>query len=91
MSLAAEKQMEHIGETCPCQDSIHDLTQVFTNRTNSVWRYDQYIANAEGNRELQDFWRELKKQDQRSCDRMKELLAEQLQIESTKQGKCSVR
>ncbi len=86
MTLAAEKKLEHIGETCPVQDSIHDLAQVFTNRTNAVWRYDQYIANADGNRRLQDFWRDMKRQDQQACDRMRELLAEQLQSQGSQQG-----
>jgi hypothetical protein len=42
MPLAAERQMEHIGETCPVADCVHDLVQVFNARINSVWRYDQY-------------------------------------------------
>ncbi len=79
MPLAAERQMEHIGETCPVADCVHDLVQVFNGRINSVWRYDQYIANAEGKPQLQDFWRSMKRQDQEACDRMRQLLAEELQ------------
>jgi capsule polysaccharide modification protein KpsS len=87
MPLVAEKQMEHIGETCPVADSLHDLIQVFNGRINSLWRYDQYIANAEGKSDLQDFWRNLKKQDQEACDRMKKLLAKELQRETSSKAK----
>jgi hypothetical protein len=83
MTMVAEKQMAHIGETCPVADCIHDLIQVFNGRINSVWRYDQYIANADGKTDLQDFWRSLKKQDQQACERMKQLLAKELQRETS--------
>jgi hypothetical protein len=79
MQFAAEKQMQHIGETCPVADCVHDLVQVFNTRINSVWRYDQYIANADGKPEMQDFWRMMKKQDQQACERMRQLLAKELQ------------
>ena len=78
MPLTAERQMEHIGETCPVSDCIHDLVQVFNTRINCVWRYDQYIANADGNPDLQDFWRNMKNQDQQACNQMKHLLAKEL-------------
>ncbi|NLF07698.1 MAG: hypothetical protein GX594_06930 [Pirellulaceae bacterium] len=78
MTLVAERQMEHIGETCPVPNCTHDLVQVFNTRINSVWRYDQYIANADGKPELQDLWRTMKKQDQQACDQMKRLLAKEL-------------
>ncbi len=83
MPLAAERQMEHIGETCTVADCVHDLVQVFSGRINCVWRYDQYIANAEGKSELQDFWRTMKRQDQQACDRIKQLLAKELQCKSS--------
>jgi hypothetical protein len=79
MPLAAERQMEHIGETCPVADCVHDLVQVFNTRINSVWRYDQYIANADGKPQLQDFWRQQKRQDQQSCDQMRRFLGQELQ------------
>jgi hypothetical protein len=71
--------VEHVCETNPVADCVHDLVQVFNTRLNSVWHYDQYIANAEGNRDLQDFWRTTKKQDQQACDKIRQLLAKQLQ------------
>ncbi len=76
--LVAERQLEHIGETSPVPDCVHDLVQVFCTRINSVWRYDQYIANADGKPELQDFWRTIKRQDQQACEKMRRLLAVEL-------------
>lgn len=81
MTTAAEKQMEHIGETRAVTDCIHDLVRVFNGRIEDLWRYDQYIANADGKPELQDFWREMKRQDQQCCTRLKQLLTSQLQQE----------
>ena len=48
MTLAAEKEFEHIGETCGCKDHDHDLIHDLSKRLDALWRYDQYIANAEG-------------------------------------------
>lgn len=81
MTIAAEKQMQHIGETRGVTDCTHDLIQVLSDRIDSLWRYDQYIANADGKRELQDCWREMKRQDQQCCDRLKQLLASELKEE----------
>jgi hypothetical protein len=47
-------------------------------RLDALWRYDQYIANAEGHAFLQEFWRELKFQDQEAVKRLKELIAEEI-------------
>ncbi|MGH7944905.1 MAG: hypothetical protein ACREH8_02525 [Opitutaceae bacterium] len=37
---------------------------------------DQYIANADGQIDLQNFWRELKQQEQENVDELKKLVAE---------------
>jgi hypothetical protein len=60
MTLAAEKEYAHIGETCGCCDHDHDLVHELSRRLDALWRYDQYIANAEGKSDLQDFWRNVK-------------------------------
>jgi lysyl-tRNA synthetase class I len=83
MTISAEKQMEHIGETRGVADCTHDLIRVLEDRIECLWRYDQYIANADGKRELQDCWREMKRQDQQTCDRLKRLLASELQQETS--------
>ena len=46
MSLAAEKELEHIGETCGVAGHDHDLIHDLSKRLDAVWRYDQYIENA---------------------------------------------
>ena len=35
---------------------VHDLSK----RLDALWRYDQYIANADAKPQLQDLWRDLK-------------------------------
>jgi len=83
MTISAEKQMEHIGETRGVADCTHDLIQVLSDRIDCVWRYDQYIANADGKSDLQNCWREMKRQDQENCRRLKQLLDKELQQESS--------
>ena len=76
MRLAAEKEMVHIGETHGIADHDHDMIHELSKRLDSLWRIDQYIANAEGSIDLQNFWYELKRQEQANVDRLKDLVAE---------------
>ena len=78
MTLAAEKEFEHIGETCGCKDHDHDLVHDLSKRLDAVWRYDQYIANADGRPELQQFWREMKQRETEQVRRLKEFIAEEV-------------
>jgi hypothetical protein len=78
MSLAAEKQIEHLGETCGCADHDHDLVHELSKRLDALWRYDQRIANAAGHPGLQAFWRDLKRQDGKNIDRLKDLIREEI-------------
>jgi len=78
MTLTAEKQMEHIGETKGCADHDHDLVHELNKRLDALWRYDQYIANADGKSELQSFWEELKQQDQQIVERLKQYVAQEI-------------
>jgi hypothetical protein len=81
MSTTAEKTTEHLGETRGSQDHVHDLVQTMSRCLSGLWRYDQYINNAEGKPELQKFWQKFKEQEQESVKRMKRLLAAELQKE----------
>jgi len=81
MPITAEKTMEHVGETYGSENHVHDLIQTLSRCLTGLWRYDQYIANAEGNPELQQFWRDFKQQEHAGVDRMKRLLAEELKKE----------
>ena len=76
MAIAAEKEIAHIGETQGAADHDHDMIHELSKRLDALWRYDQYIANADGQRELQSFWRDLKMQEQKNVQRLKALIAE---------------
>ena len=78
MTLAAEKEMAHIGETCGCEDHDHDLIHELSKRLDALWRYDQYIANAEGKPALQTLWRDLKKQEVANIKLVKQMVAEEV-------------
>ncbi len=78
MKLAAEKELKHLGENPGCADHDHDLVHELSRRLDALWRYDQYIANAEGHAFLQEFWTDLKFQDQEAVKRLKELIAEEI-------------
>ncbi|HEY8504325.1 MAG TPA: hypothetical protein VIL46_07060 [Gemmataceae bacterium] len=81
MATATRQQesVEHVGETSGAANHDHDLVQVLSKRLDGLWRYDQYIANAEGKPELQDFWRQLKQQDMDAVRQLKELIAQEIQ------------
>ena len=75
MTMTAEKQMEHIGESRGSADHDRDLVHELDKRLDALWRYDQYIANADGKSELQSLWRDIKKQELKNVDRLKQLIA----------------
>jgi len=81
MPTTVEKAIQHVGETRGSSDPVHDLIQTLSRCLNGLWRYDQYIANADGKPEIQDFWRKFKKQEQASVKKMKDLLCSQLSDE----------
>jgi hypothetical protein len=62
-----------IGETCGCADHEHDLVHELSKRLDALWRYDQYIVNAEGHAAVQQFWQEMKSQETTNIKRLKEL------------------
>ena len=78
MALAAEKELKHIGKTCGCPDHDHDLVHDLSKRLDALWRYDQYIANAESKPDLQKLWRDLKTQEIANIKRVKQLIAEEI-------------
>jgi len=75
---AIPEAMEHIGESAGIRDHDHDLVHELSKRLDALWRYDQRIANAEGREELQQFWRDLKKHEQKTVDKLKELIATEI-------------
>lgn len=74
MYLAAEKELSHIGETSGCADHDHDLVHELSRRLDALWRYDQYIANAEWREELRAFWQDCKASEQQAICRLRQLI-----------------
>jgi hypothetical protein len=81
MPMVAEKEMEHIGETQGMENHDHDLVQDLNRRLDALWRYDQYIANADGHPELQRMWRDFKQQEQENVKRLKQCIAKEVEEE----------
>ncbi len=78
MPLAAQEQMEHIGESSAIADHDHDMIHELSKRIDAVWRFDQYIANAGDDQELKQFWSNLKSQEEQNVKRLKQLVAEHI-------------
>src|ERR1700739_2888455 len=78
MSMVAEREMEHIGKSKGAENHDHDMIHELSKRLDALWRYDQYIANARNDTELQEFWRDLKTQEQENVKRLKEFVAEHI-------------
>ena len=76
MSIATTKEVAHIGESQGAANHDHDMVHELSKRLDSLWRYDQYVVNAEGHTELQNFWRKLKEQDQENVRQLKAMIAE---------------
>lgn len=75
-SATAERPYSQLGKTSVVQDHDHDLIHFLSNRLDTLWRCDQCIANAEGNAQLQAFWRDIKKQEIANVNRARELIKE---------------
>ncbi len=78
MTFEAEPQFEQLGATRAVANHDHDLVHELSRRLDTVWRLDQYIANADWRENLREFWIELKQQEERNIERMKVLLAEEV-------------
>ena len=74
MSYATEHEYVLIGESAAIADHDHDLVAELNRRLDAVWRYDQYIANAEWRDELRQFWLDAKANDQQAISRLRDLI-----------------
>ena len=74
MILAAEQEFCHLGETAGIADHDHDLVHELSRRLDALWRYDQYIANAEWRDDLKQFWCDAKAMEQQAIQRIRELI-----------------
>jgi len=79
MSTTKENEYVHLGETRGMEDHDHDLIHDLSRRLDCLWRFDQYIANAENLPELQAFWRDVKLQEQKNIAQLKKLIRQHVQ------------
>jgi hypothetical protein len=79
MSAAIAKEIEHLGETFGASDHDHDMIHDLSRRLDSLWRYDQYIANADGQTNLVEFWQTTKKQELKNIENLKKLVKQHIQ------------
>jgi hypothetical protein len=75
MPLAAEEYLEHIGETKAIANHDRDMIHELSKRIDTVWHLDQYIANADKDKELKQFWTDLKAEEQENVKRLKKIVA----------------
>lgn len=57
----------------------HDLIQALSVKLDSLWRYDEYIKNAEGCDHCTNIWKELKEADLKAADKLREEIANHIQ------------
>jgi hypothetical protein len=75
MSMAIDKQVEPINATRGIANHDYDMIYELGKRLDSLWKFDQYIANAEGDEQLQNFWSQLKIQEADNISQLKKLVA----------------
>jgi hypothetical protein len=79
MNMASEQAYGHVGRTRGMENHDHDLIHELSRRLDCLWRYDQYLENADDRPELQEFWRSVKSQEQRNIDQLKTLIKKHVQ------------
>ena len=67
-------KQQHDDETLTIEAHSHDLIHEFSKQLKSLRRYDQYIANSGNQPELQEFWRESKRQMESNLDQLSRLI-----------------
>lgn len=72
----SEKSYGAIGQTQGIKNHDHDMIHELSERLDSLWRYDQYIKNAKGNKSLENFWEKVKKQERSNITSLKRLIGE---------------
>lgn len=78
MSITTESEYRHVGESCGLADHDHDLVHDLNRRLDALWRYDQYIANAEWRDDLRQFWCDAKALEKQAIQRLRELIAQEV-------------
>lgn len=78
MSIAAEPEYRHIGESSGCLDHDRDLVNELSRRLDALWRYDQYIANADWREDIRRFWQDAKAQEKQAIQRLRQLIVQEV-------------
>ena len=73
------KEHAHIGAAGGLADHDRALIHELSKRLDCLWRCDQHIANAEGDAELQTFWRDIKRRKISTVDRARRLIRAHVQ------------
>ena len=73
-----KKEIEHLGQSQGIQNHDHDMVHELSRRLDALWRYDQYIVNAKDHKDIQNFWKKIKKQEQKNIEELKQLLTEHI-------------
>jgi hypothetical protein len=73
------KDQEHIGKTEGAKDHDHDMIHDLSKRLDALYRYDQFINNAEGFEDVQAFWKKVKQQEQENITTLKGLIKKHIQ------------
>lgn len=81
MNNPNQQAEQHIGQTQGVPNHVHDLIHDMSTRLDALWRYDQCIANAEkaGTDDAKKFWQNLKAQEVKNVDGLKELIRARVQ------------
>lgn len=75
-SLVIDHPEKYVGKTKGIRNHDHDLIHELSKRLDGVWRYDQYIANADGEDapKVKKLWEEIKTQDMQVVEQLKQLI-----------------
>ena len=71
-----------LGKTKAIRDHDHDMIHDLSQRLDAVWRYDQFIENADKFPDLQEFWRESKASELKTIEQLKELIREHVRSDN---------
>ena len=82
MPTTMVRDYRDLGQTRDIEAHAHDLIHDLGRRVGCLWEYDRFIANADGRPELQEFWRDVKSQEQRNIDKLKRLIKQHIQNDS---------
>ena len=78
MLMKIEKECEEVEGIRGCEDK--DLVHELARRVIGICRYDQFIANANAQPELQTFWHLVKSQEQEDVRQLVQWLAQTRQL-----------